>query len=167
MVYLANLMKESPVQQSIKQFLEWEKCIVLRLNSGIVQDARSMAWIHLQPSGTPDLLVGIPKDGYHIFGWIETKRSSGGKLRDDQIRTLRDINKRGTPWLVADSLEDAQKWLKDWTYHGDTKYTRFIYDESLKFIPTQVRRKKAKMTMATLHEFNRWAEKKDSDPAPF
>ena len=148
-------MKESPIQKDIVNFLDWKKCIVMRINSGIVQDARSLAWLHLAPAGTPDLLVGLPKDGYHVIGHIETKRSAGGKLNDNQIRVLRGIHRRGTPWLVADSLADAERWFSDWGYHGAEKYIIPVIDEREKFVTAKPFRKNAKLTMSEFLRFNR------------
>lgn len=131
------------------------------MNSGIIQDARSLAWIHLQPAGTPDLLVGIPKGDNHIFAWIETKRSSGGRLNVDQVRELRKINKLGTPWLVADSFEDAQKWFEDFSYHGKDIYTKDVLIETERFVTDKKRPRNAKLSMSEFLQFDRWAAKKE------
>lgn len=152
-------MRESSIQREIIDFLLWKRCVVYRMNSGKVCDARSGAWIELHPPGTPDLLVGLPSQGHHIIGHIETKRSSGGQLNDNQVRELRTIHKRGSPWLVADCLADAERWLTDWGYHGDEKYTKAVTDESERFV-FPAHRKNAKMTMASFHAWNRFQDGK-------
>lgn len=152
-------MKESPIQEAIKHLLQWKGCIVLRMNSGIIQDARSMAWVHLQKAGTPDLLVGIPKDGNFIIGWIETKRSRGGRLSDDQVRELRAYHAKGVPWLVADCVEDAERWLSDLSYHGAEKYTKDVLSDKERFIFEKKRPKSAKLNTSDLFQYALWAKK--------
>lgn len=152
-------MKESPIQAAIKGYLQRKGCLVLRQNSGIIQDARSGSWIHLQVAGTPDLLVGIPKNGSFILGWIETKRSRGGVLSDDQVRELRKYHAMGIPWLVADCVDDAESWISDLSYHGGERYTKDVLSDRERFVFDKKRPKNAKLSTNDMFQYNLWSKK--------
>lgn len=95
------------------------------------------------------------------MGWIETKRTAGGVLNDDQIRELRKIHHRGDPWLVACSLDEAIKWLDDPTYHGQEKYVTMVTDESRKYISEVKKRRNAKASMSDVNAYSDWLDKNE------
>jgi hypothetical protein len=152
-------MRESPIQAAIKSYLQRKGCIVLRQNSGIIQDARSGAWVHLQVAGTPDLLVGIPRGRDFVLGWVEVKRGKGGVLNDDQVRELRKYHAQGVPWVVADSVDDAEQWLGDLSYHGAEKYTKDVVSDKERFVFAKKKPKNAKLSMGDVFQYNLWSKK--------
>lgn len=148
---------ESAILKSIVEYLELQGWPIYRMNSGTFQDARTGSWIKGHGLGTPDLCVGYKQDGYILLAWIEVKDKA--KVSDAQISFLRKMQKLGSPWLVAHSVDDVIKWQKDRNYHGDYKDTKDILDETQKFVPQDIRGKRQKLTMSTMNEFNGWADK--------
>ena len=153
-------MLEHQLQNEIIAELKVRQIPVFRQNSGKFQDARTGTWIQGQERGCADIICGYKMQDFMLLGFIEVK-SSTGKLSDDQIRFFRTIIKQRCEWLIASDVMDLDRWLKDRTYHGDTKFVTAILDEDRKFIPTQIRKTaKQKMSFATMREFNTWSAKK-------
>jgi hypothetical protein len=81
------------------------KCIVLRLNSGVVaikQDGRSRMFRGCEP-GTPDLLVVLP-GGRTV--WLELK-SEKGRVTAEQVDWHRRARNLGHTVAIVRNIEDA------------------------------------------------------------
>ena len=124
-------MKESELSKSIKEYLEYNRCLVYRMNSGSFKNEATGTWIRGQAAGTPDLCVGILHEGLHILGWVEVKIPKKGNLSEKQIFFLKNMDKLHCPWLVAESIDDAKLWLSNWDYHGNSKYVDLILNMKL------------------------------------
>lgn len=93
-------MTESEIQAQIVEYLELNRFLVFRLNSG-----RARNNIRLCPPGTPDLLV-ISRHG--SLWWIEVKKP-GEELRLEQVGMIRNLVSRGQNLLVARSVMDVKE----------------------------------------------------------
>ncbi len=154
-------MSESSILHAVIDALLWHKCYVLRVNSGTMQNASTGSWVCLAPKGTPDILCGLNIDGYKVLGFVECKGS--GKLSTEQIAFLRLRHSEHYPWLVCDDPKQVDEWIKNpMTYHGDPEHTRFVLDESSKFVPAydgRHHRKTEKMSFDTMYQFDGWSKK--------
>lgn len=150
-------MSEHEIQNLIKQSLEWQGHWVLRVNSGKVQNALTGSWLILAPSGTCDLVTHDIKSNTLVF--LEVKTPTG-VISTEQIQFLREQHKRGRRWAIVTSIAEAEQAVRDASYHGQPEFVAKVLDESKRFIPSQVKKtKKQRMSMGTLHEFNRWSDK--------
>lgn len=164
-------MTEQEVQKSILDYLKFQQLWCQKIQSGMAMGLYTQTIIKLADAGTPDILCAthpVTVDGWliHPLGFIEVKKP-GGVLSDVQIARLRALHKAQHRWLVAISVDDVIKWLADPRYHGQQKYVDDVLNEAKKFIPTEIKRKKAKMTMSTFLAHDRWAQKNEDEPAPF
>ena len=148
-------MTEHELQNGIISFLKAQGLYILRVNSGVICDARTGTYIHLAERGSPDLLCSrLDK----TLGFIEVK-STTGVLSPDQITQLRAIGKLGLAWLVADDLTDVDKWLHDAAFHGKPKHTDAVRD---KFAYSAVPyRRKGRLSSSQMLDFELWSRKKD------
>ena len=152
-------MLESEVSKIITGYLDAKRLLHFRANSGKWQDARTGSWIQGMEAGTADLFVGYPLNGVIAFGFCEVK-SPVGKLRPEQIVFLRRVHKLGCLWVVADELDDVQKWLADNAFHGKTKYVSDVLDEDKRFVSTIQRSGKKPMPISMISQFEMWQRKK-------
>ena len=94
---------ESQIQSKIIEYLELNRFLVFRLNSG-----KARHNIRLCPNGTPDLLA-ISRHG--SVWWIEVKKP-GGKVSTEQWEMINKLKARGHNVIVAYSVMDVQTNLK-------------------------------------------------------
>ena len=94
---------EAQIQADIIKYLELNRFIVFRLNSG-----RARHNIRLCPNGTPDLLA-ISCHG--SVWWIEVKKPDG-KVSTDQWEMINDLKARGQNVIVAYSVMDVQTAIR-------------------------------------------------------
>lgn len=146
-------MREADIQKSIKDWINASGGYAVKVASGAAYSAQGQ-FMKLSESGTPDILAAI--NGRFVA--IEVKLPTG-KLSDSQIYRLREIHKRKIDWIVACSCEDIQKYERDNSHHGDSKFTALILDESTKFVMPP-HRKSQNMSMDTLLKFNNWSDKR-------
>lgn len=66
----------------------------------------------LKRNGFPDRSIFI---GSGMMICIEFK-SPVGKLDDAQVRCIKELREDGVPVLVTSSLEEAKKFVSEWTY---------------------------------------------------
>jgi hypothetical protein len=166
-------MKESDIARVCISLLKYKGCIVTRLNSGQWQNALTGSWIMGCPAGTPDYCVAIPRDGYYLFAYMETK-APGKSLNNDQIAFLRDL-KKGIPWVVVDDSRQVDIWLADlWNYHGEHRIIKDVLDTSQKFVPVYTgkrKRKTDKMTASIMHQYDTFIDgakkAEEISPPPF
>lgn len=152
---------ESALLKAITQYLEFQNWPVYRMNSGTFQDARTGSWIRGQGIGTPDLCVGYFDKTVRLWllAWIEVKDKS--RLSDAQISFLRRVHKLGCPWLVARSIDDVERWMRDRESHGAPNDTKDILDDSRKFVPSAMKSKKSKLGADAMLEFEMWSRRGD------
>ena len=112
--------KESDVMKVIKEYLAYRNIYMWRNNSGSYET--NGRYISYGKAGTADLLGVYP--GGRFFA-IEVKRP-GGALSPAQIEFLREVRKRGGVALVAESVEDVDKCLKDSSYAGVPKFAKHL-----------------------------------------
>lgn len=153
-------MLESDFRRPIHDCLAWHKFEIIRVHAGQRQ-LNTGGWIQGPPIGTFDYVLGYPKDGVYLLAYLEAKQGRD-KLNVDQIRFARRISLIGIPWLIATGVSDVERWIKDIAYHGPTDAIADVFSDD-QFIPSQIRRKKQKMTMHTLIEHDAWMRKKESD----
>lgn len=144
-------MSEADIQKSIKDWINASGGYAVKVASGAAYSAHGQ-FMRLGESGTPDILAAI--NGRFVA--IEVKLPTG-RLSDSQIYRLREIHKRKIDWIVACSTLDIQKYERDSSYHGDDKFTKFILDESTKFVAPP-HRKSQNMSMDMLLNFNKWSD---------
>lgn len=147
---------EKQIQDSIIDLFHAKGLYIQRVNAGFATNFHTGNIMRLADAGHPDL---IGCDAQNRLCFIEVK-SKTGRLSMEQIRFLREQNRKNRRWCVCVSYEDALRFLNDEFYHGEQRHVDDILDESKKYVPTSMRGKKQKLTMRTFHEFNRWAEKK-------
>lgn len=152
-------MLESTFRHPIQECLAWHKFEIVRVHAGQRQLANG-GWIIGPPVGTFDYTIGYLKDGVYLLAYLEAKQGRD-KLNVDQIRFARRVNALGIPWLVATGVADVELWIKDIAYHGPLEAIEEVFSNKV-FVPTAIRRGRQKLTMATMHEYNRWADKKVS-----
>ena len=118
------------------------------------------SWLQLAPVGTPDIICSVPIDGVHAIGFIECKVPSG-KLTEDQIGFLREINAKHIPWMVCTDAHQIDNWIADpFNYHGDSKQVTLVLDPSQKFVPMYTgksHRKTDRMTTNIMRQLNEWS----------
>lgn len=149
------MSSESDISKACVSLLKYRGCLVLRLNAGTWQNARTGSWIVGVPNGTPDYAVAIPKNDTFLFGFLETK-SSVGTLNDNQIAFLRSLNKN-VPWVVVNDSKQVDKWLSDLSYHGEDRLIKDVIDPSKKFVPIYTGKRKTrntKMTASIMHQYD-------------
>jgi hypothetical protein len=124
---------ESSIANAAIQALEWHKCGVYRIQTGQWNTEQGY-FMHGAIAGTSDYIVSIPKDGYHLIGFMEVKTPTG-RVSDSQIAFLREINKKHIPWIVLDDPKQIDDWMNDiFNYHGNLAKIKNIIDESKKFV---------------------------------
>ena len=100
---------ESEIQHAIIQYLELRKFIVVKVNNtGVYVKARD-TYIPPRQKGIPDLLCMAPGGRYLA---VEVKRP-GQHPSDDQRAFLERVEAKGGLALVAYSLDDVIKFLKE------------------------------------------------------
>lgn len=98
--------RESDVLKVIKQYLELQGHMVLRLNSGcVITGGRK---IKLAEPGTSDLLLCNPTGADAFF---EVK-AEGGRLRESQISFGNFVRRKGHIYAVVRSIEDVKRVLE-------------------------------------------------------
>ena len=84
-------MKENRLQKKIIDWLKFDGCHVLRLNSGMI-DMGGGHMVRLCPPGTPDLLAIVPPYGRALF--LEVKRDK--KIADHWNKVVESFVAGGT-----------------------------------------------------------------------
>jgi hypothetical protein len=130
-------MSEHDLQNAIIQWLTVQGLYALRVNSGKIQNALTGSWVQLAEHGHPDIVCSTPDKS---IGFIEVK-SPTGALSMDQITYLRTIASKGLKWLVADDLDDLDKWLHDSSYHGKDRHIKRL-DTAFAYSKVPVSKKK-------------------------
>lgn len=104
-------LKESEIQSQIISWLEYQKCLVIRLqNIGI--PLKDGGFRPVRKKGLPDLIVFIKrKKGYPIPIFLEIK-SAKGRVSPEQEAFLADADSRGIICFIARSLDFVQDSLK-------------------------------------------------------
>jgi hypothetical protein len=148
---------ENSVANAAIQALEWKGCQAFRVHSGQWVTDKGYH-VHGAIAGTSDYIVSIPKDGYHLIAFMETKGKY--KVSDSQISFLREIHKKHIPWIVLDDPAQVELWLGDlWNYHGKPTKIQHILDESTKFVPFwdgRRHRKTEKMSVDIMMQIDQW-----------
>jgi hypothetical protein len=99
-------MRESYLVNSIiRRFYSEPRVYIWRANSGKIKTAHG-TWIVLNTPGTPDLIGFIAPQGRFIG--IECKVDSN-KQNDNQIAFQKELEERGGIYILARTLEDAEK----------------------------------------------------------
>ena len=121
-------------------------------------------------AGMCDLTIGLRHPTYWEIAFCEVKLPLG-KLSYRQILTLKEHQKAGRLWMVADSWDSVDKWLHDPTYHGPEKFTRAILDPSFQYEAPRTRTivKKPHPLDPVLAEYHKRLERErnDMDKPPF
>lgn len=104
----ASMTPETKLKGEVQDFLTVYGMFWMRLQSGMVK-VRG-AWMHLCPTGTADLVV-YPNKGFGV-GWIEMKTLKGTQ-RASQVEFQAKAKAAGHPYLIARSVSDVEKWLKE------------------------------------------------------
>lgn len=148
-------MSEHDLQNAILELLKFKQCYPIRTNSGKIQNMQTGSWVQLCERGTPDIITSLPSGAW---GCIEVK-STTGSLSPEQITTLRHIDKLGLHWLVADSLDDVERWLADPGYHGKDKHVKRVREGfAWSAVP---KTKKSKLTANQFYEWEKYQRGKD------
>lgn len=105
-------MKEIEIMRQIQDYLEYNGCLVIRLNNAPIPLPDGKGYRRALKRGLPDLMAFIPrKKGLPISIMIEVK-SEKGKLSSDQERFLADADLIGIKCYIARSLEFIQNELR-------------------------------------------------------
>lgn len=106
--------KEIEIQHQIQEFLEYQGCLVVRINNAPIPIKGTNSFRRALRRGLPDLMVFIPpKHGKHsIPVFIECKRNPKCKPTPEQERFLGDADLIGVICLVASSVEFVAQELK-------------------------------------------------------
>jgi hypothetical protein len=99
-------VSETDISRAIKKALVSLGCMVIRVQSGKV--SKGPHWIHLAPTGTPDLCVMTP-DAKTV--WLESKTTTG-TLSDEQKAWHAEALKRGHRVAVVRSVAEAVKAVR-------------------------------------------------------
>lgn len=103
---------EAEIQSAILDYLAARRILAFRVNSGnlLLQNADgSSRRIKLAPKGTADI-IGIAPGGR--FMAIEVKDRKG-KQTPEQLEFEKKVIEAGGYYLLARSVEDVERWLKD------------------------------------------------------
>lgn len=93
-------IKESDIQQTIKEYLQWHGWFVVKIHQSLGSY-----------KGIADLYA--IKDGRHV--WIEVKTDTG-KLSKAQEQFKKDIESHGGMCIVARDIEDVEMLVKKKRY---------------------------------------------------
>lgn len=99
-------MREAQIKTDICEFLTKANVFYMKLNSGMVKSGAR--YIYLCPTGTADLILFL---GQRV-AWIEMKQLKG-KQRSSQVEFQEKVEAAGHPYLIARSVSDVEKWLKE------------------------------------------------------
>lgn len=103
--------KEVDIQRSIKDYLEYNGCFVIRLSNGPIPLPNGKGYRRALKRGLPDLVAFIPRRiGFAIPVAIEIK-SEKGRTSKEQEQVLADLDHVGVICLIARSLEFVQEKL--------------------------------------------------------
>jgi hypothetical protein len=117
-------VKESQIQRSILDLLAAERIPAWRMNTGAMSgEHKGKKWfMRFGEKGMADILA-IPKKRECIpplyirdipqVLWIEVK-TADGKVTDDQRAFGNHVADNGMHYLIARSVDDVIKWLKDY-----------------------------------------------------
>ena len=108
---------ERDVQAVCLQWLRLFGAVVVRVNSGAMKVGKRLIRLNSEP-GCSDALVCLPGDGR--FCAIEFKRP-GGKPTPAQASFLAAVRAAGGLAVVATSLDDLRRQLKDLGYDVGVK----------------------------------------------
>jgi len=102
-------VRENPVMNVVKNFLEIHRIPYWRLNSGAYKTPKGH-YVRYGAKGMSDIYA-IGKDGISI--WIECKRPVGGVLSEPQKNFLDCINRNGGIGIVVNSVESLEEQLRE------------------------------------------------------
>ena len=102
-------VKENPVMDAVKNFLELHQIPFWRINSGAYKTQKGN-FVRYGAKGMSDIYA-IGKDGVSI--WIECKRPVGGRLSEPQANFLDCINRNGGIGIVVNSVVSLEQQLKE------------------------------------------------------
>lgn len=104
-------VKESEISRQIQDFLEYNGCLVIRLNNAPIPLPGGKGYRRALRRGLPDLVAFIPRrKGFAIPVMLEIK-SKAGRTSKEQEQFLADADLHGVVCLVAKSLEFVQEKL--------------------------------------------------------
>jgi hypothetical protein len=100
-----SVTPESELKKSVTDFLTQTGEFFLRINTGVIR--KGSRYIHLAPTGTPDILIF--RQPLH---WIELKAGKTAKDRAEKQAEFREkVLSLGHKHITAKSLEDVQEFL--------------------------------------------------------
>ena len=114
---MRTIATEAEVQRAVLDLLAYERIWAMRINTAaqVLQDDkgnRRFVRSHSAGKGTADVQALVPAGRLFMVIWIECKNSIG-RQSPEQISFQQDVERRGHRYIIARSVDDVLKALRE------------------------------------------------------